>query len=248
MKTIGLIGGMSWESTTMYYQVINREVARRLGGLHSAKFNLISLDFEDIARRQRAGDWSGMSHILSDAAQRLEDTGADCVLIGTNTMHLVAPTVQQSIAVPLLHIAEVTADAIVSQGLRKVGLLGTRFTMEQPFYKERLAARGIDCVVPDEAGRTEVHRIIFEELCKGHFHPAARQALQAICADLAAQGAEGIILGCTELPLILGADDLALPLFDTTTLHALAAVDFALEAPVPWPEGVLPVEAVDTVH
>lgn len=231
MKTIGLIGGMSWESTTMYYQVINREVARRLGGLHSARFNLISLDFEDIASRQRAGDWDGMARTLTGAAQRLEEGGADCVLIGTNTMHLVAPAVQRSIGVPLLHIAEVTAQAILAQGLSKVGLLGTRFTMEQPFYKERLAARGIDCVVPDEAGRAEVHRIIFEELCKGQFNPASRQVLQMICADLAEQGAQGVILGCTELPLILRDEDLPLPLFDTTTLHALAAVDFALQGP-----------------
>jgi aspartate racemase len=248
MKTIGLIGGMSWESTTMYYQVINREVARRLGGLHSAKCNLISLDFEDIASRQRAGDWDGMARTLSGAAQRLEAGGADCVLIGTNTMHLVAPAVQRAIGVPLLHIAEVTADAVVAQGMRKVGLLGTRFTMEQPFYKERLAARGIDCVVPDEAGRTEVHHIIFDELCMGQLNPASRQALQLICADLAEQGAEGIILGCTELPLILSADDMALPLFDTTTLHALAAVDFALQAPLAGVAKQLEAEVVEAAY
>lgn len=233
MKTIGLIGGMSWESTVLYYQVINREVSRRLGGLHSACCNLVSLDFEDIATRQRAGDWDGMARTLSHAARQLEAGGADCVLIGTNTMHLVAPTVQGAIGVPLLHIADVTAQAIRSQGLRKVGLLGTRITMEQPFYRERLAAHGIACVVPDEAGRAEVHRIIFDELCKGHFNPVSRQALQVICAELAERGAEGVVLGCTELPLILCDDDVPLPLFDTTTLHACAAVDFALSVAEP---------------
>ena len=228
MKTIGLIGGMSWESTALYYQTINREVQRRLGGLHSAPFHLISLDFEDIAARQRVQDWDGMSRILTEAAQRLEQGGADCVLIGTNTMHRLAPEVQSAIGVPLLHIAEVTAQAILGQGLGKVGLLGTRFTMEQPFYIERLAERGIECVVPDERARAEVHRIIFEELCKGRIDAASRRALQEICAGLAGQGAQGIVLGCTELPLILGRDDVPLPTFDTTALHALAAVDFAL--------------------
>jgi aspartate racemase len=228
MKTIGLIGGMSWESTTLYYQTINREVQRRLGGLHSAPFHLISLDFEDIASRQRQQDWDGMGRILADAARRLEEGGADCVLIGTNTMHRIAPEVQAAIGVPLLHIAEVTAQAILAQGLGKVGLLGTRFTMEQPFYVEHLAARGIECLVPDELARAEVHRIIFEELCKGQFNDGSRRALQEICAELASRGAQGMVLGCTELPLILGSADVPQPIFDTTALHALAAVDFAL--------------------
>lgn len=227
-RTIGLIGGMSWESTALYYQIINREVARRLGGLHSASLHLISLDFADIAARQRQQDWDGMGGILASAAQRLEASGADCVLIGTNTMHRVAPQVRSAIGVPLLHIADVTADAILAQRLNKVGLLGTRFTMEQPFYVDCLKARGIEVVVPDEAGRAEVHRIIFEELCQGSVRPESRVALQAICAGLAGQGAQGVVLGCTELPMILGAADVALPLFDTTTLHALAAVAFAL--------------------
>lgn len=231
MRTIGLIGGMSWESTALYYQTINREVARRLGGLHSATFHLISLDFEDIARRQRAQDWDGMSRILADAARRLEDGGAECVLIGTNTMHKVAPEVQSAIGVPLLHIAEVAAQAIRARDMRVVGLLGTRFTMEQPFYVEHLAGHGIGCTVPDEAARVEVHRIIFEELCKGRILPSSRSALQEICAGLAARGAQGIVLGCTELPLILSGDDVPLPIFDTTALHALAAVDFALGTP-----------------
>jgi aspartate racemase len=228
MKTIGLIGGMSWESTALYYQTINREVARRLGGLHSAPFHLISLDFEDIAARQRRHDWDGMGRILADAARRLEQGGAKCVLIGTNTMHKVAPQVQSAIGVPLLHIAEVTAQAILACGLTRVGLLGTRFTMEQPFYVEHLAGRGIECLVPDEPARAQVHRIIFEELCKGEIDAASRRTLQEICADLSERGAQGIVLGCTELPLILGADDVPLPVFDTTALHALAAVEFAL--------------------
>jgi aspartate racemase len=228
MKTIGLIGGMSWESTALYYQWVNQEVGKRLGKLHSAPMHLISLDFEEIASRQRAADWDGMRHILVNAAQQLERGGADCVLIGTNTMHKLADDVRAAIQVPLLHIADATAQAVRAQGLGKVGLLGTRFTMEQPFYVSHLAEQGIACVVPDAAQRQEVHRVIFDELCKGAVNDRSRQALQAMCADLAAQGAQGIVLGCTELCLILGQDDVALPLFDTTALHALAAVDFAL--------------------
>jgi aspartate racemase len=228
MKTIGIIGGMSWESTTLYYQIVNREVARRLGGLRSAPMHLISLDFEDIAARQRRQDWQGMGGILADAARRLQQAGADCVLIGTNTMHRVAHQVQSAIRVPLLHIADAAADAIAGQQLTQVGLLGTRFTMEQPFYRAHLAERGIECLVPEEADRAEVHRIIFEELCQGRFEDRSRQALQRICAGLVARGAQGIVLGCTELPLILRPGDLPLPMFDTTALHALAAVDFAL--------------------
>ena len=236
MKTIGLIGGMSWESTALYYQIVNRETARRLGGLNSAPMNVISLNFADIAERQRNDDWHGMGNILVDAARRLENAGADCVLIGTNTMHKLAPQVQAGIGVPLLHIADVTAAAILAKGITRVGLLGTRFTMEQPFYVDRLASHGVECVVPTAPQRGEVHRIIFEELCKGEISDTSRQTLQTICADLATRGTEdsahggalGIVLGCTELPMILRSKDVALPLFDTTTLHALAAVDFAL--------------------
>lgn len=228
MKTIGLIGGMSWESTTLYYQLINREVARRLGGLSSARLNLVSLDFQDIAQRQRAGDWSGMADILRQAARRLQETGAQCLLIGTNTMHKLAAEVQAASDVPLLHIADVTADAILAQGLDAVGLMGTRFTMEQDFYVERLASRGIRCVIPDEAERIEIHRIIFEELCQGQLPPASRAWLSACIESLKARGAQGVVLGCTELPLIVGPEDSCLPTFDTTALHAMAAVNFAL--------------------
>lgn len=228
MKTIGLIGGMSWESTTLYYQLINREVAKRMGGLRSAKLNLVSLDFADIAQRQREGDWDGMAGILCEAARHLSATGAQCLLIGTNTMHLLAEQVQAATDVPLIHIAEVTADAILAQGLHTVALLGTRFTMEQPFYVAHLARRGISCVVPEEAERAEIHRIIFEELCLGLISETSRAWLAECIAGLQARGAQGVVLGCTELPLIVRPADSALPTFDTTALHALAAVEFSL--------------------
>ncbi len=228
MKTIGLIGGMSWESTTLYYQLINREVAKRMGGLRSAKLNLVSLDFADIAQRQREGDWDGMAGILCEAARHLSATGAQCLLIGTNTMHLLAEQVQAATDVPLIHIAEVTADAILAQGLHTVALLGTRFTMEQPFYVAHLARRGISCVVPEEAERAEIHRIIFEELCLGLISETSRAWLAQCIAGLQARGAQGVVLGCTELPLIVRPADSALPTFDTTALHALAAVEFSL--------------------
>lgn len=229
MKTIGLIGGMSWESTVLYYQTIQREVIARRGGLTSAPMAMVSLNFEDIANRQKAQDWAGMAEILSDAARKLEQAGAQCVLIGTNTMHRVAPEVEAAVKVPLLHIADVTARAIIRAGLSKVGLLGTLFTMEQPFYRERLARYGIECVTPGEDERREVHRIIFEELCKGQFKDSSRRALQEIIKGLGQAGAQGVILGCTELPLILQQEHCGLPSFDTTVLHALAAVDFSLQ-------------------
>lgn len=228
MKTIGLIGGMSWESTTLYYQIINREVARRLGGLHSAPMSLVSLDFQAIADRQKRGDWAGMADILCQAARRLAQSGADCVLIGTNTMHRVADDVQAAVDLPLLHIADVTADAIVRAGLSVVGLTGTRFTMEQEFYVDRLARRGIRCVIPSATERDEIHRVIFEELCRGVIRDDSRSALARIIVALQARGAQGVVLGCTELPLLLKPADSPLPLFDTTELHALAAVDFCM--------------------
>jgi aspartate racemase len=228
MRAIGLIGGMSWESTTLYYQLINREIARRLGGLHSAKLHLHSLDFAEVVTGQREGAWDRLVAMLSDAARGLERAGADCVLIGTNTMHRVADDVQRSLSVPLLHIADVTADAICASGCRSVALLGTQYTMEQPFYIDHLARRGIACVVPDQADRREVHRIIFEELCKGDFNERSRSRLLEIIERQVQRGAEGVILGCTELPLTLCGSQLAVPLFDTTRLHAIAAADFAL--------------------
>jgi aspartate racemase len=228
MKTIGLIGGMSWESTALYYQHINREVARRHGGLRSARVHLISLDFQEIADLQKLGDWPRMTEILQTSARQLETSGAEVLLICTNTMHRIAQEVQSVTALPLLHIAEVTADAILAAGLNKVGLLGTRFTMEQAFLRDRLAARGIECVVPDAPGRIEVHRVIFEELCRGEVRQDSRQKLMVLVRELAAQGAQGLILGCTELTMILQAGDGGLPSFDTTALHAMAAVNFSL--------------------
>jgi len=228
MKTIGLIGGMSWESTLLYYQILNREVSRRLGGLHSARILMHSLDFEEVVRSQKAGDWGSLTRLLHKAAQGLAGAGADCLLICTNTMHKIADEVAGEGLPPLLHIADVTGQAILARGLRRVALLGTRYTMEQSFYIDRLARLGIECIVPPLPHRDEVHRIIFEELCLGDFREASRQALQNIVAHTALRGAEGVILGCTELPLILRAADLSLPLFDTTELHAMAAAEFAL--------------------
>jgi aspartate racemase len=228
MKTIGLIGGMSWESTALYYRIVNREVGRRLGGLRSAKLHLASLDFEEVVSAQKAGAWDALATRLANVARTLERAGADCVLIGTNTMHRVAEAVQAAVSIPLLHIVDVTAAAIRESGCPSVALLGTRYTMEQPFYVEHLARHGIACVIPDADDRAEVHRVIFDELCKGDINGASRRRLQAIVRRLRARGAQGVILGCTELSLALAAHDVDVPLFDTTELHALAAVAFAL--------------------
>ena len=238
MKTIGLIGGMSWESTLLYYQTINREVARRLGGLHSAKVLMHSLDFEDVVRGQKAGDWAGLTRLLRDAAQGLSRACADVLLICTNTMHKIAEDIVDEGMPPLLHIADVTGRAIRGQGLKRVALLGTRYTMEQSFYVDHLARWGVECIVPPPVHRDEVHRIIFEELCRGDFRASSRQALQDVVAHASMAGAEGVILGCTELPLILGAGDVDLPLFDTTSLHARAAADVALEATAARPREI----------
>jgi aspartate racemase len=232
MRTIGLIGGMSWESTATYYRIINREVGRRLGGLRSARLLLSSLDFEEVVARQKSGAWNELATVLADAAGRLERAGAECLLIGTNTMHRVAAEVEAAITIPLLHIADVAVAALKEAGCRSVALLGTRYTMEQPFYIAHLARHGIACVVPDDAGRAEVHRVIFDELCKGDFNAGSRRRLAEIVARQIERGADGVVLGCTELSLSLTQDDVAVPMFDTTALHALAAVDFALAARV----------------
>lgn len=228
MKKIGLIGGMSWESTALYYQHVNREVARRRGGLHSAPMHVVSLDFQEIADLQKRGDWARMTDILQTAAIELVRSGVDAMLICTNTMHRIAPQVQSVSSVPLLHIADATADAILASGLTQVGLLGTRFTMEQAFMRDHLAERGIRCLVPDEASRVEIHRIIFEELCCGHVFYDSRQTLMGFVDHLVNQGAEGVVLGCTELVMSLQPKNLRVPCFDTTELHAMAAVDFCL--------------------
>jgi len=228
MKTIGLIGGMSWESTSVYYRLINERVNAQLGSHHSAKLVLLSVDFDVIEQRQHKGDWAGTADILVDAARRIEAAGADLLLIGTNTMHKVADDVAAAVSIPLLHLADATADRIFSDGRKRVGLLGTRFTMEQPFYRERLEARGIKVAVPDDADRDTVHRIIYDELCHGRIDAASREQYLAIIDRLAADGAEAVILGCTEIGLLVKAQDTSVPLYDTTVIHSEAAVDLAL--------------------
>lgn len=229
MKTIGLIGGMSWESTQGYYRIINEQVKARLGGLHSAKIVLNSVDFDPIEKLQHRGDWEATAQILSEAARSVEAGGADCVLICTNTMHKVAPQVAESVSIPLLHIADATAAAIKAQGLSRVGLLGTGFTMEQDFYKGRLREQhGLDVLIPNEVDRALVHRVIYEELCLGRIEPDSKAEYLRVIAQLAEQGAEAVILGCTEIGLLVQQADSSLPLFDTCELHACSAVDFAL--------------------
>ncbi|MFA7438699.1 aspartate/glutamate racemase family protein [Castellaniella sp.] len=229
MKTIGLLGGMSWESTVPYYRAINEAVKARLGGLHSARLVLYSVDFADIEALQHQGDWAGAGQALADAARALERAGADLLVLCTNTMHKVAPAIEAATPLPLLHIADPTAQAIHKAGLNRVGLLGTAFTMEQAFYRERLARRhGIEVLVPGPADRAVVHRVIYDELCLGRTCDASREAYRRIMQGLVDQGAQGIILGCTEISLLVGAADASVPLFDTTGLHALAAADAAL--------------------
>ena len=230
MKTIGLIGGMSWESTAAYYRLVNEGIKQHLGGLHSAKIVLYSVDFQEIEHLQRAADWQAAGESLAYAAQAIERAGADCVLIATNTMHKVAPMVESTTQIPLLHIADATAQSIQKAGLQKVGLLGTRFTMEQDFYKNRMTERyGIDVVVPNEAERQVVHQIIYEELCLGQIKDESRAQYRQIIHNMVERDAvEAVILGCTEISLLVGESDSPVPLFDTTAIHAQAAVEFAL--------------------
>ncbi|MDX7744801.1 aspartate/glutamate racemase family protein [Aeromonas veronii] len=231
MKCIGLLGGMSWESTVSYYQALNRGVRAQLGGLHSARVLLNSVDFAGIERLQHAGDWPATARLLAAEARKLQDGGADFLLIGTNTMHKVAPEIEAAIDIPLLHIADATAAKLRADGITRVGLLGTRFTMEQDFYKGRLQERfGLAVLVPDEAGRERVHRIIYDELCLGEIRESSRAEYLAIIAGLAAAGAEAVILGCTEIALLVGDARAAVPLYDTTAIHAEAAVALALAA------------------
>jgi aspartate racemase len=228
MKTIGLIGGMSWESSSEYYRILNEEVKQRLGGLHSAKCILYSVDFEEIENCQRNGDWGKATEILTDAARGLELAGADFLVICTNTMHKVANEIQSGIQIPLLHIADVTAQQVLQCGIKTIGLLGTRYTMEQDFYKSRLEAQGIKILVPKETDRVVVNKVIYNELCQGKITDESRARYKRIIADLIEQGANGIILGCTEIGLLVKAEDSTVPLFDTTLLHAKGAVDLAL--------------------
>lgn len=229
MKCIGLLGGMSWESTVSYYQALNRGVRAQLGGLHSARVLLNSVDFAGIERLQHAGDWPATARLLAAEARKLQNGGADFLLIGTNTMHKVAPEIEAAIDIPLLHIADATAAKLQADGITRVGLLGTRFTMEQDFYKGRLQDRfGLAVLVPDEAGRERVHRIIYDELCLGEIRESSRAEYLAIIEGLAAAGAEAVILGCTEIALLVGDTRAAVPLYDTTAIHAEAAVALAL--------------------
>ena len=228
MKTLGLIGGMSWESTVSYYQMINRGVNAKLGGFHSAKLLLSSVDFAVIEQLQRAGDWNQMAELLNNEAQVLSQAGADAIVICTNTMHKVADDVVKDLSIPLLHIADATGTSLAANKGKKVGLLGTQFTMEQTFYTERLKSRfGIEVVVPSKHEREIVHRIIYEQLCKGVICTQSRSAYIEIIDNLASVGAEGVILGCTEIALLVQQLHTNVQLYDTTALHAAAAVDFA---------------------
>ena len=228
-KVIGLIGGMSWESSAEYYRIINQMVRSRLGGLRSARCLMWSFDFGEIESLQHAGRWDDAAAEMIAAARRLERGGADFVVICTNTMHRMADQVQAAVGLPLLHIADSTAERVKSAGLKKVGLLGTAFTMEHDFYKGRLTGKhGLDVLVPGDDDRALVHRVIYDELVRGRAEPASRQAYHDVIARLVQRGAEGVILGCTEIMLLVGPDDSAVPLFDTTLLHAEAAVDLAV--------------------
>lgn len=228
MKTIGLIGGMSWESTQTYYRLINEGVKAELGGLHSAKLVLYSVDFAEIESLQHQGDWPATAEILIDAAQALERAGANFILICTNTMHKVAEQVQQAISIPLLHIADATARVLKNDKIKRVGLLGTRFTMEQTFYRERLEHQGIQVIIPNKVQRERVHAVIYNELCLGKINTESKQDYLEIVRSLQEQGAEGVILGCTEIGLLIQRSDTDVTLYDTTEIHAQEAVKVAL--------------------
>ena len=230
MRTLGLLGGMSWESTLPYYRIINERVRARLGGLHSAKLFLYSMDFAEIEALQMRGDWETAGSLLADAAESLQRAGAEAIVICTNTMHKVVAAIEQRVALPILHIADATAARVINGGIRRVGLLGTRFTMEQDFYRGRLAASGLDVLIPDDAGREHVHRIIYDELCLGVIREESRVILRDVMKDLVVRGAQGIVLGCTEIGLLVGDGDTTVPTFDTAAIHAEYAADWALVA------------------
>jgi aspartate racemase len=231
MRIIGLIGGMSWESTVPYYCQINQVIKRRLGGLHSARLILYSVDFHDIERLMQAGDWDAAGDLLAGAARSLEVAGAQALVLCTNTLHSVAGTIEAAVGIPLLHIVDATAADIVQAGFSTVGLLGTRFTMEQPFYRDRLETlHGLRVLTPNQSDRGVVHRIIFEELCLGRLIASSREQYQRIMQALVAQGAQAIILGCTELSALIGPGDASVPLFDTTAIHARKAAEWSLSA------------------
>ncbi len=229
MKTIGLIGGISWESSALYYQLINKLVNKKLGGLHSCKSILYTVDFEEIAQLQKENDWQTLADLMVEAAISLEKAGADMVLICANTMHKVARQVQSSITIPLMHIGDAVSESILDKGFKKVGLLGTKYTMEQDFLKDRIKSQGIEIITPDDADREIVHLVIYQELAKGILNPSSKEAYLKIIDKLASLGAEGVILGCTEIGLLVNQQDTEVALFDTTIIHAEKAVKEALE-------------------
>lgn len=230
MKTIGLIGGMSWESSSEYYKIINETVKERLGGLNSAKCIMYSVDFEEIASLQHQGEWEKLTKLMIRFAQQLEGAGADFIVICTNTMHKMAEEVQDNINIPLLHIADATADKIIEQGLRKPGLLGTKFTMEEDFYKQRLKEKyNLDVMIPSNIDRAIIDSVIYNELCLGILKQSSKEKFKEIIRRLVSVGADGLILGCTEIPLLISQEDVGVPLFDTTAIHSKAAVAFALQ-------------------
>jgi aspartate racemase len=230
MKTIGLIGGMSWESSIEYYRIINETAKEKLGGLHSAKSLMITVDFAEIEKLQHENRWDDAAQILIKCAQDLERGGADCIVLCTNTMHKLANQISASVNIPFLHIADATAEKIVSEGINKIGLLGTRFTMEHDFYKKRLIEDfGLTVLIPNETDRNIVHRVIYEELVQGKIIDASREEYKRIMESLITQGAQGIILGCTEIELLVKQQDSRVPLFPTTKIHAIAAIEYALK-------------------
>lgn len=230
MKTIGLLGGMSWESTIEYYRLLNETVKAELGGLHSAKILMYSVDFEELVTLKHKGDWGSIGRILAEAATRLEAGGADCILLATNTMHKVADNISMATKIPLIHIADATAEAIKQAGIQRVGLLGTRFTMEEAFYKDRLIHQhGLAVQVPDSEARSLVHDVIYDELCLGKIRHESRDRFRTIMSHLIDSGAEAVILGCTEIGLLVKPVDSTVPLFDTTAIHARAAVEWAIQ-------------------
>lgn len=228
MKTIGLIGGMSWESTIPYYKIINEEIKEKLGGLHSAKIILYSVDFEEIEKCQSDGNWDKSAEILSDAAEKLEKAGADFIVICTNTMHKVAPQIAQRINIPIIHIADATADKLIENGISNVALLGTKYTMLQDFYKQRLIERGINVIIPDTDDIEIINRVIYSELCLGIISDSSRDEFIRIITALKDKGADGVILGCTEIGLLIHRNDSPIPIFDTTEIHAKKAADSAI--------------------
>lgn len=229
MKTIGLLGGMSWESTVSYYELVNEGIKSKLGGLHSAKVALYSVDFDEIEKLQHSGDWKATAIILADAAEKIQSGGADFLLICTNTMHKVADTIQASIDIPVVHIADATAESLTAGGIKKVGLLGTKFTMSENFYKGRLTSEfGLEVLVPSDKDQETVHAIIYSELCQGNIKEDSRKSVLKIIESLGRAGAEAVILGCTEIALLVQQNHTSMPLYDTTAIHAAKAVELAL--------------------